>query len=399
MMLSNFNDGNRNRNRISPPINRPIRHVIQDLNDDRIYTKTSFGRKPQWKNEHKKKFIETLLEGNVPVDSISISHVGNSDRCINGNNRMRAILSFSRNEFGVDVLDGSEDKRVYTYYYSDVPEIERNNPRRNRFCKVLPSAIKDTFDQYPINMNIRYGLTEKEEVDWYKNMNKNIMPHKKGHILLTQLCHPEDEEKPFVDSLFSNFPQLKSRLSIPSSSEDDNSVGFTLVDLFDVGFEVIDVDGHDKNEETLKAIACIHNLVSTGKTYDGEFQGDFNLARMQDNYAKLMNVFEGIEFSENTLNYFKESCSAQKKFLPKIWSPSFLLGPVAWSIANNKENAIEVWKRFIQNCSKELIELTYIEGDETTCDELTKRRKQSDSSLTKYSTAWEKVLQWYNVNR
>jgi hypothetical protein len=312
---------------------------------------------------------------------------------------MRAILSFSKNEFGVDVLDGSEDKRIHTYYYSAVPEIEINNPRRNRFCHVLPQAVKDTFDQYPINMNIRYGLTKREEVDWYKNMNKNIMRHTKGHILLTQLCLPDDETQPFVDSLIYNFPQIKPRLSIAASPEDDTSVGFTLVELFDVGFDVVDVDGYDKNEEVLKAIACIHNLISTGKTYDGEFQGDFNLLKTNDNYVKFMNVFEGIVFSEHTLNYFKESSSLQKKFLPKIWSPSFLLGPIGWSIANNKENAIEVWRGFLQNCSKELIELTYIEGDETTSDELTKRRKKADSEISKYSSAWDKVLQWYNLNR
>lgn len=395
-MLARFNNGDRNPP--TAPTIRELRVIVQDLKDGRIDTNTRFGRKPQWKDEHKKKFIETLLEGNIPVDAVSVSAVDGIDRCINGNNRMRAILSFANNEYGIDVVEEGDGGRVHTYYYSAVPDFERNNPRRNRFCHVLPVGIKSTFDRYPMHMNIRRGLTEEDEVHWYTSMNKNMKRHTPGQILLTTLCVPDDETVPFVDTLIAAFPQIKPRINMPSAEGDSASVGIRLAELFDVDVDVVDERGFDKNEDTLLSLACVHNLIATGKPYDHGFKGEFDRDIVNENYRKLMSVFDGLSFSEEMRNYFKESASSSKKFLPKVWSAAFVLGPIAWSIANGKEGAVDIWRAFLEYAHEERFELTYITGDEHSRDALTKRRRLPDSSATKYSIAWDRVLQWYTIN-
>ena len=393
MMISGFNNGSRTAP--TAPMIREMRVIIQDLRDGRINTNTRFGRKPQWKIDQNKKFIETLLEGSIPVDAISISAVDGIDRCINGNNRMRALLSFANNEFGIEAKETFEDERPYTYYYSTVPEFEATNSRRSRFCKVLPTNIKNAFDRYPMHMNIRNGLTEQEEALWYTTMNKNMKRHTPGHILVTTLCVPDEKSAPFVDSLIVMFPQVKPRINLPVHETDVESVGISLAEVFDVDIDVLDQRGNDKNEDTLLAIACIHNLMVNGKPFDERFKGEFQHDQMIANYRSLLQVFDGIGLSHDLLNYFKESASTVKKFLPKIWSPSFLLGPIAWSIANNKENAVHIWRTFLENATETLFETTYITGEGDDRDVLTKRRKMADSSPTKYSIAWERVLQWY----
>lgn len=393
MMISSFNDGSRTVP--TAPMIREMRVIIQDLREGRINTNTRFGRKPQWKIDQSKKFIETLLEGSIPVDAISISSVGGIDRCINGNNRMRAILSFANNEFGVEAKESEHDERPYTYYYSAVPEFEATNSRRSRFCKVLPTTVKNVFDRYPMHMNIRNGLTEQEETTWYTTMNKNMKRHTPGQILVTTMCVPDEKSAPFVDSLIVMFPQVKPRISLPVDENDADSVGVRLAEVFDIDIDIIDQHGNDKNEATLLSIACIHNLVVNGHPFDERFKGDFDHDRMISNYHKLFQVFNGIELSYDVLSYFKESASSLKKFLPKIWSPSFLLGPIAWSIATEKDNAVQIWRTFLENSTENLFEVTYITGEGDDRDALTKRRKMTDSSVQKYSIAWERVLQWY----
>jgi hypothetical protein len=212
------------------------------------------------------------------------------------------------------------------------------------------------------------------------------------------MCVPDEDTAPFVETLISAFPQVKPRINVPSSEDDDTSIGVRLAELFDVDVDVVDEHGLDKNEDTLLSLACIHNLIATGKPYDHGFKGEFDRATTLANYDKLMSVFEGLEFADETKNYFKESASSSKKFLPKVWSSAFVLGPIAWSIANGKEQAVDIWKAFLRGANEARFELTYITGDEHDRDALTKRRRLPDSSWTKYSTAWEKVVEWYAAN-
>lgn len=392
MALVQFNNGSRPGP--SPSRTREIGDIVQHLRSGRIDTSTRFGRKPQWKDDQKKKFIETLLEGNIPVDAVSISQVSGIDRCINGNNRMRALLDFAENRYGIDILD--EEGHKHVYYYSVIPEFERANPKRNRTAHILPDLIREAFDRYPLHMNVRNNLTESQEVDWYRKMNKNMAPHSPGQILVTILCNPDEDNETFVTSMLTKFPQVKVRVNEPITDEDAEQPGGILADLFGVDIDILDTENKDKKEYTIMSIACIHNLMVNGKPYHNGFQGTFDEATVEANYEKLMEIFEDLTFSEETKEYFREGVSSGKKFLPTVWSPSFMLGPIAWSIATNKPDAVRVWGQFLTDVTQQKFEDTYIMGvTDDDKNEFTKRRKMADSSPRKYEIAWERVSALY----
>ena len=369
------------------PSQREIRGIVQDMKDGNMDTNLRFGRKPQWDQETKKMFILTLLEGKIPIDPISVSNKNKKDRVINGNNRLRAIASFVNNEYCVECL---QDDVIHYYYYSEIPETIRQIAKRFNRSHVLTHDQRMAFDRHNIHLNVRNNLNENDEIHWYRTMNKNMKPHTEGQLLTTILCCPDTDNKPFVDSFFKRFPQIKSRFGETEHPDDNDSVGIRLSEKFDIDINLSDEDNKDKRETAMLSLAQIHNLVVNGHSYDNGFKGEFDEATANINYNQFLEILEMMDMTDDFKDYL-HSYPSSRSFVPNIWTAPFLLGNIAWTIANKKQDGIDAWNKFLDGCTRDRIENTYIAGDE-----MTSRRKMKNSSGRKYEVAWECVYQWYS---
>jgi hypothetical protein len=371
---------NSNRNQPSIPVVRQLRHVVADVLSGRINTKTRYGRKQQWKIDQSILYIKTLLDGDFHVDPISLSEQGSGalkrENAVNGNNRLRSIVWFTENKWGVDAED--VDNKTYTWYYSAVPQAELDRPSRRSKCKILSDAVRRNFDDFPLLLNVRFGLTEAQEIDWYKALNRNVRAHTAGHLLVANICDPASA---FATNMLATFPAMKARVDEPPSDIDVESLGVTIADATGVEFDPMHHD--DVKESTLLGQAVVFNLLVNGKPYDDGFKGALlpeNLARAT---AEMKYVMTNSVLSDSLKVEMAQPVHT-KPFMKTLCQAGYLLGPIAWSLATEKPLAAEVWTRFLSSCSAGTIEDTY--GREIAS------LKYDDQNTRKYSIAWDRVL-------
>jgi hypothetical protein len=380
-VLSLFNDGSRRTPTLPSP--KELRNVVQDLLSGRIFTGTRFGRKQQWKIEQSQRYIKTLLEQRFQVDAISISRVTTNgttiDRAINGNNRLRSILKFVNNEFGVQhMMEG----RQHTFYYNRIPDWELEKPSRRNIVHVLPEAYRNAFNNFSILFNIREGLSEAEEIEWYEELNTNMVSHTEGHLLISRICDPTKE----VNDLFlETFPIVKIRIGLATVEDDANSFGSFLEEL--TGVTPNPLDETDKKEDVVMGLAIIFNLLMNGHTYEGTFKGEINREILHQNCARVRHIFEEANITEDLLEEF-DSRVPRKQYLQRFWQPRYLLGPIAWSIATGQPGAIDIWIRFLSQCRSGTIDRVYLKP--ILDDEYA---GHAEYKVKTYVTIWEKLTQ------
>lgn len=384
--LSRFNDGLRHTPILPSP--RELRNVVQDLRSGRIFTGTRFGRKQQWKLEQSQRYINTLLEQRFQVDAISISRItinGRTvDRAINGNNRLRSILKFVNNEFGIH---HEVNGRTHIFYYDRVPETVLEKPSQRNIAHVLPSEYKNAFDNFSILFNSREGLTEAEEIEWYKELNTNMVSHTDGHLLISELCIPSEVNDLFLET----FPSMKSRIGVEPSDSDVDSLGTFLEELS--GVTPNPLDETDKKEEIVLGLAIIFNLILNGHTYEKGFKGEVNRNILERNCELIRDVFRRSSISEEMLEEF-DSRVSRKQFQQRFWQPRYLLGPIAWSIATQQPGASEVWVQFLSQCRSGTIERVYLKP--IIEDEYA---GHADYKVKTYAAIWEKLTTNMASNR
>lgn len=376
--LTSFNDGSRQSP--STPAPREIRTVIQDLLSGRIFTKTRFGRKQQWNRYQEKLYITTLLLQSFQIDPISISRQYDqdgipSDRAINGNNRLRTILKFYRNDFGIEA---EENGRVYTFYYNEVPQSELDRPSRRNVVRTLPINNRNAFLNFSILFNVRERLTEKEEIDWYHQLNTAMVPHTRGHLLVSKLCLPTE-----VSTLCLNtFPVLKLHVEEPITEMDANSLGNVLSNIS--GTEPNTRHELDKDENMMLSLAIIFNLLLNGHTYDEKFHGEVVPERLMRSCALVQEIFTRATISDS----FREEWQSpvpRKTYMQRFWQPRYLLGPIAWSIATEQPNAVNVWVDFLSSCQAGTIDRVYLQP-------IALRSGHSDDKTKTYKSIWELII-------
>jgi hypothetical protein len=194
------------------------------------------------------------------------------------------------------------------------------------------------------------------------------------------LC--SDVDNPFVIATLNTFPVLKTRIQIPSSPSDATSAGTYLAEKFDI--DPSPMDERDKAEDCAMVLSNFTNLLANGSPYNKGFVGVCNLDVLDRNVNTLREIFEGITFSDAMLSEFLEPSSSKKQFLPRIWCPAYLLGPICWSIGTQKDGVVNIWRSFIQRCLPNTIASTYL--DEIDGYHL------GDEASRKYKVAWENVV-------
>ena len=352
-----------------------IRQFIVDYRAGRYNFNLPFQRKPQWKQSEKSAWIRAILRG-ILVDPLSISKRGREKRGINGGNRARATVDYEANRFPMDIVSNG---KTYHYWFSEVP-VEFREGRNSRLHRTLTMEARNDFLDTILTFNVRTNMTDQEEVEWYENMNKNQKSHTKGQLLVSQLC--SDVDNPFVIATLNTFPVLKTRIQMPSSTNDANSVGTYLAEKFDV--DPSPMDERDKSEDCAMVLSNLTNLLANGSPYNKGFSGVCNLDVLNRNVNTLREIFDGITFSDVMLAEFLEPSSSKKQFLPRIWSPAYLLGPICWSIGTQKDGVVNIWRSFIQRCLPNTIASTYL--NETDGYHL------GDDASRKYKVAWENVV-------
>jgi len=377
--ISQFNDGSRQHP--SAPVEREVRTVIQDLRDGMIDTNLRFGRKNQWKEDQQKRYISVLLLGELRTDPVAISRrsgvTRGSDRAVNGNNRFRTLLAFVSNKFGIEALSGDPtDPRQHTYYYNQIPAQELETPRRRNLVHVLPDAVRMKFDRYPILFTMREGLSEKEEIDWYKELNTSTVVHTEGHLLKAMIC---DETDPFVNPFLSTFPVIKHIINEPTTDEDDYSLGTFLQELVGCSPEL--ADERDKKEDTLVSLAVIYNLLINGKPFDRVFQGEFSQENLAKNVQTMKEIFQRATCSETFRSEWVSPVFRQN-FLMRFWSPKYILGPMAWSIATNQPGVVDIWVSFLNEAIIGSVDARWLEP-------LSKKVGRSKEKVSTYEEIWK----------
>jgi hypothetical protein len=362
-------------NAISTTETVSVRQFIEDYRARRFNFALPFQRKPQWKQSEKSAWIRAILKG-ILTDPLSISRRGREKRGINGGNRARATVDYKANRFPMDLTAGGQ---TYHYWFDEVPP-EFREGRQSRFHHTLSETAQERFLDANLSFNVRTNLTDAEEVEWYVNMNKNQKAHTKGQLLVSQLC--QDVDNPFVVGTLDLFPVLKSRIQMRIAPNDEYSLGSYLSDVFNV--DPNPMDERDEREDFAMALANFTNLLANGSPYNAAFSGVCDMNVLQRNVATLREVFDGLEFSDAMNAEFSEPSSSKKQFISRIWSPSYLLGPICWSIGNQKENVVHVWRSFLQRCAPNTIAATYLNA--------TDALHLDDTSVRKYKTAWENVL-------
>jgi hypothetical protein len=371
---------NINRDQPAAPVPRQLRHVVADTLAGRINTNTRYGRKQQWKIDQSMVYIKALLDANHHVDPISLSvhGAGNTRRenAVNGNNRLRSIVAYVNNKWGVDAI--GTDGRVYTWYYSIIPQSELDRPSRRARCKVLSEAARGNFDDFPLLLNVRFGLTEAEEIAWYRALNRNVSAHSKGQLLAAAICDPMS---PFAHHMLETFPAMKARVQEPATDADVNSLGVAISDATGVEFDAMHHD--DIKENTLVAQAVVFNLLVNGTSYDDEFKGHVLPVKLSTAANKMKEVFTRANLSDS-LKAEMASPVHTKPYMKTLCLPGYLLGPIAWSMATEKPLAVEVWTRFLDTASAGTIDAVYMREIIT--------MNLHDKQVKKYSTAWERVV-------
>jgi hypothetical protein len=352
-----------------------VRNFITDYRAGRYNFALPFQRKPQWKHAEKSAWIKALLRG-VLVDPLSISKRGREKRGINGGNRARATVDYSLNRFPMDI---EANGHTHHFWFDEIPA-ESQEGRQARFHHTLTEGARERFLDTMLSFNVRHNLTDQEEVDWYENMNRNQKAHTKGQLLVSQLCR--DPTNPFVIAALDFAPELKHRIQMPRSARDEYAPSRILATRFDV--DLNPMDERDEREDVAMAVADYANLLANGKPYNAGFVGTCDMGVYARNIATLHQIFDGLEFSEAMRSEFQEPSSVKKQFLPRIWSPAYLLGPICWSIGTQQENVVHVWRSFLQRCVPNTIAATYL----TETNDL----NLGDEAVRKYKTAWENVV-------
>jgi hypothetical protein len=354
-----------------------IRQFVTDFSANRYKFNLPFQRKPQWKQSEKSEWIRALLMGTL-MDPLSISLRGRHKRGINGGNRARATVDYTLNRFPMDVVVGRD---TYHYWFSEIPAQHRTG-RTAKSHRTLPVDVREgKFLDRDLDLNIRQNLTDDEEVEWYENMNRNMKSHTKGQLLISKLC--KEIDNPFVVSTLELFPILKTRIQMPLSTEvDDNALGAQLAELF--SSDPNPMDERDIREDHALIFATYVNLLANGRPYNDGFVGECDTSVIRRNANTILEIFDGLPISEGMYGEFHTPSSSKKQFIPKIWAPSYLLGPMCWSIGKQKENVVQVWRSFLSRCLPNTIASTYLDdNDEAHLD---------DTSVRKYETAWNNVL-------
>jgi hypothetical protein len=375
--MASFNSGTRAHP--TAPVPREVRQVIADLLSGRLDTNTRYGRKHQWKVDQAKRYIYNMLTGKMQMDPISIGrHSVNGqtrEPAVNGNNRLRSILQFVRNEFGVDST--GPDGRMITYYYNEVPAAEMNKPSRRSRCRVLTDEVRNTFDNFPILFNVRENLSESEEIAWYVELNTNMKAHSSGHLLVAAICDPASS---FANGFLATFPAMKTRVNERFVDADTDSLGAFLSEITDI--EATPMNDDDKRENVLLSHAYIFNLLVNGMPFDDKFKGDFSEENLQRNVSDMKRIFSTAIISPEVKAEWARPIES-RPYQQRFFSPSYLLGPIAWSLATNQPHAVDTWTRFLSQCVPNTIHEVY--------EERIANLKYDDTNKNKYKTAWERV--------
>ena len=351
-----------------------VRHFVEDFKAGRYNFKLPFQRKPQWKDDARSSWIIALLKKHL-TDPLSISKpfVG-PKRGVNGGNRARATVDYTENRFPMVVKYGG---RNHNFWYTAIPEKHQSSKQHH----VLAPAVRDRLLDIPMHLNIRHNLTLDEEVEWYINMNKNQVSHTPGHLLNGHIC--KEREDPFVIAMLRLFPSIKDKYEISADPADANSLGSMLEAMSEVDIDVMNTD--DKRDDCVVSIATLTNLLACGDTYDKDgFGGACNTELLTNNVNQVMKVFHDYVPSEQMLGEFASKVQ-NKPYQARFWSASYLLGPMFYSIAKKKPNAVQTWRVFLDSCVSGTIDDVYFK-------ELAAMNIGGESNTTRYSKIWDLVV-------
>jgi hypothetical protein len=333
-----------------------------------------------WKPEEEEAFVKTLLIGDTLIDPISIGRhtsVGRTtEGAINGNNRLRCIWKFVNNRLGV--RSPATDGRISTYYYSEIPPTAARRTRP----QVLTPDQRNAFDEYPILFNCRPDLTEAQEIAWYRDLNTSLHAHTTGHLLVADICAPAlPAMRCFADALVAQFPAVKDRIAGAEDAADADSIGTFLAEMSRCEANFLSDD--DKRENTLLSHAVIANLLVNGLPFSESWKGVFNSPALEENVDALREIFTTATISHELFAEWASPLKT-KPYMQLFYSPTYLLGPIAWSLGTKKPGAVATWVRFLSSARPGTITETY--GNRLA------ELKLDDGNANKYRIAWEQVL-------
>lgn len=150
------------------PKNYTILDIINWDESEQLTLNPDFQRRDVWHTKAKSYLIDTILNGK-PIPKLFIRELIDRERkvtirdVIDGQQRLRAIIGFYKNEFKVKI---ENDELSFSGFYKD-----------------LPTNIKDEFDSYDLSIDIVQNMSQEEIIDVFARLNTFTFALNKQELL------------------------------------------------------------------------------------------------------------------------------------------------------------------------------------------------------------------------
>lgn len=213
--------------------------------DKKIILDPPYQRNVVWDDERKAGFINSLLKGINSHHLIFNMDEQNNCICMDGKQRITAIVEFSHNKFPVNYDNVS-------YYYNEIPE-----DNKIKDAKILPQVDKGNFERFPLPTDEYVNLSYEDQVDIFTRIQKGIMLTK-GELISSQLVndsvtHGFNKYCDRVENLFRKFVNDKGVLR-----KEHHDIIIKLMNM--VSKNILKRPTTKQNEEYIKSIKTVNKL-------------------------------------------------------------------------------------------------------------------------------------------
>jgi hypothetical protein len=129
--------------------------------------------------------------------------------------------------------------------------------------------------------------------------------------------------------------------------------------------------------------AVITNLLASGVPFHDTWKGTFGSLALAENVEAVRAIFAHATISPELRAEWATPVKT-KPYMQTFYFPSYLLGPIAWSVGTKKPDAVGTWVRFLSTARPGTVAETY--GDSLA------DLKYDDGNPKKYQFAWERVV-------
>lgn len=153
-------------------IAKDSKRMLNFMNENHYLAKDFIIEVPEWQrhyvwsNEQRERLINTVLN-NFPIPNIIIAKASKGRGLFSiedGQQRLTTLFLYMNNIFPINVFE-------YQIYYDEVPETSTRNTVSNTKITLSDIGLKDTFDNYLIDVQDVSGFSEDDRAEMFERLN------------------------------------------------------------------------------------------------------------------------------------------------------------------------------------------------------------------------------------